>query len=292
MSENEQPGPVLTPKLKKGMGHVARPYAAGTPTTRHLFGARRIGADAPVDWSPYIGQVLDQDQTQRCVGAARAQALHVLAQHQRFGTPNPSAVPFPSFGGIYTLARELLVSDAATPLADTGSSPSAADEALSGLVGVPLERDWPSSDLSRVNDRLTVEALARAFAIKLSQHYVIPSEGSERIDDSCQALSGGPFTMAIPVGPEYEGATSDPNAVVGPATKVFGMHDVCVLGWTVVRQSRRKFLTVGSWGRTFGWHGFVWVDELVVADPRAMDFSVPQVVTNWVQAAQHGQVQS
>lgn len=276
---------ILTPNLKKGMGHVPRPYAPGTPGIRGLLGAVRAIDIKPVDWSAYVDHIRDQAQTSRCVGAARARVTHIRAQIQQFGRPNPTAVPYPSERGIYTGAREIVRESASDPLVDEGSSPSAADEFMSAeSVGIPLEKDWPEDD-AEINEPLTAEALAHATAIKQLQHYVLTSAGGQRVDDVCNVLCKyGPLSIAIPVGPEYERASGDTSKKpVMPASSVYGGHCIALVGWRFVpgSQSRREFLNPGSWGTTFGQGGYVWLDESVLADPRATDFVVSELVTNW-----------
>jgi hypothetical protein len=264
------------------MGHVPRPYSTAALTIRHLLGAGRMGADAPIDWSEYVDHVRDQGQIQKCVGMAKARCLHILAQKLKFGRPNPGAVPYPSEDGIYKLAREASGDLANGGLQDVGSSPSAADEALSTDVGVPLERDAPPNDQT-INQPLDVEVLARAIAIKMTGFYLITSDGSSRVDDACQALSQhGPFAMAIPVGDEYESCNSQ-APVFAPQGKVYGGHAISIVGWRAVG-SRRQFLNVGSWNTGWGFGGYAWLDESVLSDPRASDFSIPTLVTNWVGA--------
>jgi hypothetical protein len=274
--------PGLTPKRQKGMGHIAKAYPSIALTIRHLLGA--IGAQPlmPVSWSDYVGPILDQLQTQRCVGFARARVYHILAQRQRFGRANPGGVPYPSGTGIYTLARE---QGGMNPLVDIGSSPADADEACAGEVGVPLERDWSSTDSSKVNAPIPVEVLARAMQIKLSAYYRIDSSGSQRVTDACQTLTQhGPFTMAIPVGPEYEECASDAPVMACSLDKPYGMHDIPLTEWRYDPNGtgRRQFKSPGSWGTYFGFGGWAWLDESVLADPRAIDFTAPTVITNWV----------
>ncbi len=272
--------PILLPRSQRGLGHLVRDWAAGTPTIRHLLGGGRQDW-RPVDWSAYVDQVRDQRQTQRCVGAARARVLHCLAQRQAFGRPNPGAVPYPSEQGIYSLARQE-TSEPGAPLLDVGSSPSAADEALARDVGVPMERDWDPPD-EQVNERVPVEVLARAIPYKLAQHYVFDSGGAQRVDDSCQALSQhGPFTCAIPVGDEYD--RGDTGEAIMPAQNVLAFHCVALMGWRPKpgRDSTRQFLNCGSFGAGWSRGGWAWLDESVLQDPRAIDFSVPTLLLNWV----------
>jgi hypothetical protein len=216
--------------------------------------------------------------------------LHILAQKEKFGSANPSAVPYPSEQGIYSLAREELLPDSGGALTDVGSSPSAADEALSLDVGVPLERDFDPPDTD-INEEVPVDVLAKAIPIKMTGYYLIDSGGSQRVDDACAALSQyGPFTCAISVGPNYEAASAANNVVManGPKDPIYGGHCVAIVGWrlaTVNGATRRQFLNPGSWGTTWGQAGYAWLDEGVLADDSSSDFSVPTVVTNWVQAA-------
>jgi hypothetical protein len=264
------------------MGHIPRPWKPGTPTLRTLLGARRFGMAGSADWSAYVDQIRNQMSTERCVGAAHARTIHIRAQFQKFGAANPSGVPYPSERGIYSLAREEVRESPDEALVDQGSSPSAADEALSKDIGVPLERDFPEDD-SQINQVVPVDVLANALSIKMTGYYLIDSDGSQRVDDACQALiSYSPFNCAIPVGPEYEGCNSE--APVMPATSVYGGHDIAIVGFRIVG-GKRQFLNPGSWGGGWGFGGYAWLDESVISDPRASDFSVPTLLNDYAISA-------
>jgi hypothetical protein len=268
----------VTPKKGFHMGHVPRAWKPGTALLRALLGARRPGMPGSASWSDYVDFIRDQKQTERCVGAAHARTLHIRAQIQKFAAPNPSAVPYPSERGIYSLAREE-VREGDEALVDEGSSPSAADEALSKDIGVPLERDFPEDD-ANINEVVPADVLANALAIKMTGYHLIDSSGSARVDDVCQTLvSYGPFNCAIPVGPEYEGCDSD--TPVMPASTVYGGHDIVITEFKIVN-GRRLFHNPGSWDpNQFGNDGWAWLDESVLSDPRASDFSVPTLVTDF-----------
>lgn len=237
-----------------------------------------MGMAGSASWSDYVDQIRNQNQTQRCVGAAHARTIHIRAQIQKYGTPNPTGIPYPSEIGCYSLARELVLTSADEVLVDEGSSPSACDEALSTVVGVPLERDFPDDD-ANINERVPVDVLAKAMAIKMTGYYLIDSDGSSRVDDACQALiEHGPFNMAIAVGPEYDDCDSD--APVMMASKVFGYHDIAITEFRIVN-GRRQFKNPGSWGTGWAAGGWAWLDEGVLSDPRSSDFSVPTLLNDF-----------
>jgi hypothetical protein len=261
------------------MGHIPGPFPEGTLSTKHLFGARRVGLSGNVDLSDYVDMIRDQGQTSRCVGAANARTLHVAAQRQKFGGPNPTQMPYPSERGLYSLARaeESVTGD--EELIDEGSVPGLLVTAVQRDIGVPLERDFPEDD-ANINERVPAEVIAAALSIKVKAIHLIDSDGLNRVDDAVQTLlEGFAFTMAIPVGPEYEGCNSE-TPVEACGAQVFGGHDVAILGVKTVN-GRRFFKNAGSWGTRFGFNGWVWLAESVLTDPRARDFIVPTVVTDW-----------
>jgi len=269
--------PNLTPRLKRGMGHRAGPLPASTGSTKQLFGARRSGLSGNADLSAYVESIRDQAQTSRCVGAACARVIHVCAQKIQYGAPN-FAVPYPSECGLYTLALEE-ERFADTPMQDQGSVPGLLVQAVTQDVGVPLERDYPEVDQypNGLVPDMPAEVLAKAIAMKVTAVHTIDSDGLNRVDDAVQTLlEGFAFSMAIPVGSQYENCNSE--TPVGPAQgTIFGGHDVAILGVKTVN-GRRLFLNAGSWGPTFGFGGWVWLDESVLSDPRASDFLVFQTV--------------
>jgi len=262
------------------MGHRPGPLPPIVETTKKLFGARRSGLSGNADLSAYVQNIRDQAQTQRCVGAANARVMHVCAQKLQFGAPNFD-VPYPSECGLYTLALEE-ERFADTPMSDQGSIPGLLVQAVTKDVGVPLERDYPEVDQypNGVVPDMPAEVLAKALAMKVAAVHTIDSDGTNRVDDAVQTLlEGFAFSMAIPVGSQYENCNSE--TPVGPAQgTIFGGHDLAILGVKTVN-GRRLFLNAGSWGPTFGFGGWVWLDESVLSDPRASDFLVWTAVPNF-----------
>lgn len=269
---------ILTPR-GYGLGHRPGPYPPGTRSTKQLFGAARPGGPGSADLSGYVDQIRDQAQTQRCVGAGRARVLHIQAQVQKFSAPNPSGVPYPSEQGIYSLGREEEAADGQQPLTDTGSIPALADQALCRDIGVPLERDFNPAD-SDIDQRVPVDVLARALAIKMTGYFVIDSDPTHRVDDVCQALTNRhALTICIQVGDEYESCHSE-QPVVAAQGRTYGGHCIALVGWRVVN-GRRQFLNPGSWGYGWGFGGWAWLDESVISDPRTTDLVVPTAVVDW-----------
>ena len=270
--------PALTPTLGRGMGHkpgTVLPASVGS--TKKLFGARRSGLSGNVDFSNFVASIRDQAQTSRCVGAANARIINVRAQQLRGNGPDPT-VPYPSERGLYSLAREEDRPTAQTPLVDQGSNVGFLLQAVLRDVGVPLERDFPEDD-ANINQEVPADVLAKAISTKVQSAHTIDSEGTARADDAVQSLlEGFCFSMAIPVGDGYESANSQ-SPVVAPAAgaTLYGYHDVAIVGVKTVN-GRRLFLNPGSWGSSFGFNGYVWLDESVLEDPRASDFVVMQVV--------------
>lgn len=267
--------PVLTPTLKRGMGHRPGPMPSGVESTKRLFGAVRPGVTGEADLSAYVFSIRDQAQTQRCVGAANARIINVTAQRIQYGAPNPSVL-YPSERGLYSLAREE-EGGPGVPLVDQGSVPGFLVQAVSKDVGVPLERDFPEDD-SQINQKVPPDVLAKALSCKVTAVHTIDSAGDQRVADACQTLlEGFPFSMAIPVGDGYENADSD-VPVTAPTGKIYGGHDVAILGFKKLANGRTIFRNAGSWGPTFGVGGWVWLDESVLTDPRASDFIVMTAV--------------
>lgn len=253
------------------MGHKDSPL--DLPSTKQLFGARRMNLQGNADFSKYVDRVRDQGQLSCCVGMAFARVLHVRGQMERFKAPNPLGVAYPSELGIYALARE---EEADGPLVDEGSSPSLALQALQQDVGVPLERDWPFKP-EEVNELLPADVIAKAMALKVTEAYAVDSEGENRVDDCMQALlEGYPFEMAIQVGNNYENCTSQ-KPVMPETGTIYGGHSISIVGCKTVN-GRRLFLNVGSWGPKFGFGGYAWLDESVIVDPRTSNIIVVQVV--------------
>jgi hypothetical protein len=272
----EHEGLVVTPR-GRGMGHLDGPLPAAVRSFKHHFGAIRPGGGAGADWSAFVAAIRDQKTIGCCVGMAQARNIHIAAQKQEFGAPNPGAVPYASEIGIYDLAREEELISASDQLVDEGSVPGLALQALQGDVGVPLDRDWPF-DVSKVNVKLPAEVLANALSYKVADCYEIDTDpGPARADALVQVLDAGHVSsMAFPVGDEYENCSSD-APVMPAAGTIYGGHDVSLVGYRIVG-GRRQFKSPGSWGVGFGFGGWVWFDESVITDPRASDFIVMMVM--------------
>jgi hypothetical protein len=278
VEEVERKPLLITPKRGFGMGHKVGPMPKGTLSTRHLFGAVRPRMVPSVDMSAYVDQVRNQLQTSQCVGMSLARVCHIQAQVQKFGTPNPGAMPYPSSQGIYDLARQ---EDGQDPLVDEGSVPGSALTALQQDVGVPLDRDWPI-DQDAINTPMPVDLLARALAMKVTGSFTIDSDGSSRSDACAQALAQNhAISLAIQVGDSYEDCDSQTPVVAIPAGgKVYGGHDITLVGFRVVN-GRRQWLNVGSWGTGWGFGGYAWLDDGVITDPTASDFIVVTVAPDF-----------
>jgi hypothetical protein len=273
------PKPLLvTPRRKFHMGHKDGPMPVGTLSTKHLFGAAaRLAASA--DLSACVDQVRDQGQTSQCVGMALARILHIQAQVQKFGSPNPGAMPYPSSQGIYDLARQ---EDDQDPLVDEGSVPGSALTALQADVGVPLDRDWPI-DPSKINQAMPTDLLARALVMKVSGAYTIESDGASRSDDCAQALiNNHAISIAIQVGDSYENCNSATDIVtaVPQGGAVYGGHDISIVGFRTVN-GRRQWLNVGSWGTGWGFGGYAWLDDGVITAPTTSALIVTTVVPDF-----------
>jgi len=268
--------PILTPS-GRGMGHLDGPFEL--PSTKRLFGARRgLGAlMGNVDLRPFVDQIRNQGKTSRCVGAAASRILHIAAQRQR-GGPD-FTVPYPSERGQYSLAREEACVTGDEPLVDEGSYPGMLAQAVTRDVGIVLERDFPEDD-DRINERVPAEVLAKSLSLKVQAAHAIDSDGTMRVDDAVQTLLDGfGFICGIPVGDQYENCDSE--TPVGPAQgTIYGRHCIAIVGVKTVA-GRRLFLNAGSWGTDFGFGGFVWLDESVILDPRASDFTVFTVVPDF-----------
>ena len=276
-----------TPKRGFAMGHKAIPLPAKILPAQHLFGANRIRLAQSADLRGYVDVIRNQNQTEKCVGMSLARIIHVQAQVQKFGAPNPHATPYPSEMGIYDLARE---EESTGDLLDQGSSPGMAIQALTEDIGVPLERDWPADD-SKINDPLPVDVLARALAVKVTNAFAISTSGQQLSDDCAQALiNNHAISMAISVGDSYENCSGETPVVAIPANgKVYGGHDITLVGFRIVN-SRRQFLNAGSWGVDWGFGGYAWLDESVIVATGqfgSSDFIVTQVVPDFSLSAAH-----
>jgi hypothetical protein len=267
--------PRLTPRLNRGMGHRPGAMPANVQPTRRLFGAARPGVTGEADLSAYVFSIRDQAQTSRCVGAANARIINVVAQRMKSGAPDAS-VPYPSERGLYSLAREE-EGGPDLPLVDQGSIPGMLVQAVTKDVGVPLERDFPEDD-SQINQKVPPDVLAKALSVKVTAAHTIDSTGEQRVADACQTLvEGFPFSVAISVGATYENANSDVPVVAETGT-VFGGHDVAIVGFKKLANGRTIFRNPGSWGTGFGVGGWVWLDESVLTDPRTSDFVIMTAV--------------
>ena len=269
------------------MGHKQIDLPAIILPARHLFGAARPRLAQSADLRGYVDAIRNQLNTEKCVGMSLARVIHVQAQVQKFGAPNPGAIPYPSEMGIYDLARE---EEGTGALIDQGSSPGMAIQALSEDIGVPLERDWPADD-AKINDPLPVDVLTRALAMKVTSAYAILSESTQRADDCVQALSANhAISLAISVGDSYENVSDETSVVAVPANgKVYGGHDITLVGFRIVN-GRRQFLNAGSWGTGWGFGGYCWLDESVVTATgslAASDFIVIQVAPDFSPSAAH-----
>jgi hypothetical protein len=265
--------PILTPVLKRGMGHRPGPMPAAVQSTRQLFGAVRPGAavSGQADLSGFVFSIRDQAQTSRCVGAANARIINIGAQQMQYKAPN-ATVPYPSERGLYSLAREE-ESPPGVALVDQGSIPAMLVQAVSKDIGIPLEKDFPEDD-AQINQRVPPDVLAKALSCKVSAVHTIDSAAEQRVADCCQALlEGFAFSMAIAVGANYEGCNSD-APVVAETGSIYGGHDVAIVGFRKLSNGRTIFRNPGSWGTTFGVGGWVWLDESVITDPRTSNLIV------------------
>src|SRR5882672_1472080 len=282
------PAPLLvTPNRGYSMGHKVGPLPPNVFSTRHLFGATRVRLAQAADLSGYVDRIRDQGQTSKCVGMSLARICHVQAQVQKYGRPNPGPMPYPSEEGIYALARE---EEGTGVLFDEGSVPGLALRALTNDIGVPLERDWPADD-GKINTPLPVDVIARAIAMKVTGAYQIDSEGQQRSDDCASALlANHAISMAIAVGDAYESCSSETPVVAIPANgKSYGGHDITLVGFRTVA-GRRQWLNAGSWGVSFGFGGYVWLDDcLITARGKcgSSDFLVVTIAPDFSLSAAH-----
>jgi hypothetical protein len=281
----DRPKSQLTPS-GRGMGHKDRTVELRPGVLRSFkqhFGAARQGGGNGADFSAFVDRIRNQTSLSCCVGMGQARIIHVEAQLQIFGGPNPSAVPYPAELGIYGGAREEEFVDGTQTLTDDGSNPALALQFLQSDVGVPLERDWPF-DESKVNEKLPAEVLANALSYKVQNCYEIDSDPSYRPDNLVQIFDSGHLSsMAFPVGDEYENCNSE--APVMPVKgQIYGGHDVPLVGYRQVPVNgtmRRQFKSTGSWGTSFGFGGYNWFDESTIADSRASDFIVIMVAPSF-----------
>jgi len=197
-----------------------------------------------IDLGAHVDSVRDQGPTDSCVAFAICNALRIRASIE--GRP----ILFPSALHLYYAARAL---EGDGIVQDRGSYPRLALKALTQL-GVCSEGRWPF-DLRFVNQPVPWDCVQHAADARASAFYRINGDGEERLTMARRALSAGyPFVFGSKVDDAMRNAGTDP---IPPARgTIHGRHMQCCIGVGPL-----GWLTLGSWGRSYGFGGFTWISH-------------------------------
>lgn len=278
-------------KGRYGKGYIADKHDKSKDASiRSLLGALRtdlLPAEA-MDMEQFITgifDVKDQDDTSRCLAYVMARAAQLRCA--LLGIPLKE---FPSVDGLYTVARAFDRADqgfmpAQAPLTDNGSIPYCMVQGAN-QYGVALESQWPSDDLSKINDEPKLEQLEASSAMKFPGYYRISSTGAQRLMDVMQAIANGyPVLIGVHVDEAFElymGGVAEksttppiPKAVNAPdLTKDLGGHGLCLYGYKTFPGKVVLLRGCNSWGKEWGDNGLFWASAAWLQDDSVMDILV------------------
>lgn len=253
---------------RRAKGHIPDGEHASAVEPFRLTGSARAGVPLPdeVDLTPFVPTVLDQTNTNSCVGHALAIAIFVT--FARAGQPL-AFMPSPLHG--YQLARAMERSVPSVPLRDSGCRPSLGVRSLNEWGIRPMRAPSPlgfnsDCDLSNVNDEPVFEDLETSATRILVGQYGIVSSGAQCVSDICAALNAGYGTVLssfVDLAFERLHPGSDVYDLPDRSDAGGGLHYLTVVGFRTV-SARKQFLLQSSWGALWANGGRAWVTERFV----------------------------
>ena len=229
-----------------------------------LLGARRkLSTPQDASLRSYVDSVLDQGNTESCVGNAVAQAVRVLMRAR--GT---SAAFLPSRLMVYYNSRA--VHGGTT--SDVGTYMRAALASIQKL-GFCSEEVWPF-DESKINKKPSWNAYRKGIHNRVvNGYYAIKQKGDARVERVKTAiLDKRPIVFGMRIDRAFEQATGS-NVIGVPTGDIIGGHAMCIIGYDAEGVD-----VVNSWGTSWGDQGYGKLSWDVVAWEKAIDFYVVTMV--------------
>jgi hypothetical protein len=225
-------------------GHLPDPVGHRRTPAHRLIGSGTYPASASL--ARFLPSVLDQGQTGRCVGEAKAGAIYTSGQGSIF-LPSPT--------GIYRLARaidRIPDSNGDLPaLLDEGSQPNQADRAMAewGVSEFDPSIDGPVISDLELNGEPALEELEKDTAKPIVGSYAIDETVPDFEAQIARTISlGYTVTFALPDTDDgFEGYT---GGVLGAAYgRIYGGHELFAFEYEITASD---FLIRGqnSWGAT------------------------------------------
>lgn len=252
---------------RRAKGHIPDNDGHTVEVFRGLTGiAAGLTMPDEVDLTPFVPTVLDQTNTNSCVG--HATAIGIAVTFARAGQPL-GFVPSPH--SIYQLARCMERSDPSIPLRDFGSRPNLGIRSLNEWGIRPMKAPSPlgfssDCDLSNVNDEPVFEDLELDAKQLLVGQYAITSSGIQAVNDVCASLYGGfgvVLSSFVDLAFERLHPGSDVYDLPDHTDSGGGFHYMTVLAFRTVN-GRKQFLLQSSWGQMWGNNGRAWVTDRFV----------------------------
>ena len=213
---------------------------------------------APIAFLAQVGGVLNQGQTETCVGQAFKRAIELRAAGAGFAIPPGSAL---AIRNVALQLDQVAAGTADEDLVDEGCSPSVA---VAGIrqFGFPLETAFPFS-AEHAADKVTLgelESADRWLPLFVDQFRGIVATGDARLVQVRAALAGGmPVPLAVNASRgAFQTPGSGPIDAPAPGTKTDHMVQL------VDFREDGGFLLLNSWGTGWGDSGLKWVTPAFV----------------------------
>jgi Papain family cysteine protease len=182
--------------MRYGLGFRADVHATHDGDAGAFLASASAAAGRPSQYLDQVGGVLDQGQTETCVGQAFKRAIDLRAAALGLSLPSSSAL---AIRNLALQVEQRLDGVSGQPLTDVGCQPSLAVQAIR-TYGLPSEAAFPF-DPAHTTDKLTLSELEDAdkrVGVFVRQFRGITATGSDRIVQVRQALDAGmPVVLAV-----------------------------------------------------------------------------------------------
>jgi Papain family cysteine protease len=233
----------------KRRGYIRDPEGVSrlVGAAHHVLGTGPIPTEGLV---PGMPPVMDQGSTSSCVG-------HSIAANLTAAT-GVRVAPL----SVYTLARCVARDKSSVSLADAGTYPWAAAQAVARW-GVASLDAWPS-DFGHINAEPDLEHFEACDKLAAFSPRKLAGFGAELAEDVARAISlGHAVSFGISVTQEFEDLASA-RVIDALPGMVLGGHFVCAYAYETDATGRLVFRVRNSWGASWGADGDCLMSEAFV----------------------------